>query len=114
MLQAVEHAQLSGGNEFAHFIRILRKEQAGVDQLESKIATVLADLGRLRLGPPSALKRPMLTRGDLDDVLTTMDRLRELNDSAAEMAPRDGDLVIIDIARRKDGSTVVFPATASA
>jgi hypothetical protein len=113
VLQAVEHSQISGGNEFAHFTRILRKEQAGIDQLESKIANVLADLGGLRLGPPSALKRPMLTRGDLDAVLTTMDRLRELKDSAAEMAPRNGDLVI-DIARRKDGSIVVFPATASA
>jgi hypothetical protein len=112
VLQAVEHAQLSDGNAFAHFIRILRKEQEGVDQLESKIASVLADLGRPRLGPPSALKRPMLTRGDLDAVLTTVDRLRELGDSAADMAPQDADIVI-DIARQKDGSIVVFPAAAS-
>jgi hypothetical protein len=113
VLQAVEHAQLSGDNEFAHFIRILKKQQAGVDQLESEIAGVLTDLGRLRLGPPSALKRPMLTRGDLDAVLATMDRLRELEDSAARMMHRDGD-VVIDIARRKDGSIVVLPATTSA
>jgi hypothetical protein len=113
VLQAVEHAQLSGGNEFAQFIRILGKQQAGVDQLESEIAGVLTDLGRLRLGPPSALKRPMLTRGDLDAVLTTMDRLRELEDSATGMMPRDGD-VVIDIARKQDGSIVVLPATASA
>jgi hypothetical protein len=33
-------------------------------------------------------------------------------DSAADMAPQDADIVI-DIARQKDGSIVVFPAAAS-
>lgn len=113
VLQAVEHAQLSDGNEFTNFSRFLKEEQASVDDLEVKIARVLADLGELRLGPPSAMKRPLITRGDYDTALRTVDRLRELKDLAANMTPQDGNLVI-DTALKRDGSIVVFPATASA
>lgn len=110
VLQAVEHAQNDPGNPFGNFVRALRRDQRGLDALESGIAAVLVRLSALELARPSG-RRPVFTTNEVDRLLRAAHHLHRLGDGVA-VDGRATD-VAIDIARDKDGSVVVFPAVAA-
>nr|WP_030119848.1 hypothetical protein [Streptomyces californicus] len=109
VLQAVEHAQSNDGNPFENFTRELRRDQQSLDEMESSIAGVLVRLSILELARPSGLRAPVFTPGEVDRLMSATHRIHQLgrgvtvNSRAADMA--------IEIARDKDGSVVVFPAS---
>lgn len=109
VLQAVEHAQSNDGNPFENFTRELRRDQQSLDEMESSIAGVLVRLSALELARPSGLRAPVFTPGEVDRLMSATHRIHQLgrgvtvNSRAADMA--------IEIARDKDGSVVVFPAS---
>ncbi|MFF9850490.1 hypothetical protein [Streptomyces litmocidini] len=107
VLQAVEHAQGDPGNLFGSFVRVLKRDQQRLDELESGIAGVLVRLSALELARPSGL-RPVFTTGEVDRLMRTAHRIRKLGDGVT-VNGRTPD-VSIEIARDKDGSVVVFPA----
>ena len=107
VLQAVEHAQLDPSNLFANFARALKADQQRLDELESGIAAVLVRLSTLELTGPHGW-RPVLSSGEVDDLMRAANRIHRLSDGAA-VDSRATD-VAIEIARNKDGSVVVFPA----
>lgn len=114
VLQAVEHAQMDPGNLFASFSRALKADQQRLDKLETSIAEVLVRLSTLELARsrgPRGLRSPVVKGGDVDHLLRTAYRIHELGEGAAlDSRPTD---VAIEIARSKDGSVVVFPASAA-
>ncbi|MHA7653796.1 hypothetical protein ACX9NE_17085 [Mycobacterium sp. ML4] len=112
VLQAVEHAQMDESNPFESFVRSLKADQQRVVELESDIAGVLQRLSSLRLTRPRGMREIMFTRGEVDALLNTSYRLRELAPSVSG-GGRKSD-VAIDIVRSADGSLVVLPATAVA
>lgn len=107
VLQAVEHAQSEPGNPFANFTRELKRDQQGLDALESGIAGVLVRLSALELARPNGL-RPVFTTGEVDRLMSAAHRIHQLGRGVtATGRPTD---VAIEIARDKDGSVTVFPA----
>jgi hypothetical protein len=107
VLQAVEHAQSDPGNPFENFTRALKRDQQGLDELESGIAGVLVRLSALELASPTGL-RPVFTTGEVERLMRAAYRIRKLGDGVT-VNSRTTD-VAIEIARSKDGSVVVFPA----
>lgn len=112
VLQAVEHAQMDKANPFESFVQSLKADQQRVAELEAGITDVLQRLSSLRLTRPRGIRDIMFTRGEVDELLSTSYRLRELASSAGE-GSRKSD-VAIDIVRSADGSVVVLPARAVA
>lgn len=111
VLQAVDHAQRDPGNPFENFSRALKADQERLDRLESSIADVLVRLSELQLARPKGLHSPVVRSGEADRLLRAAYRIHALGDGvAAENRPTD---VAIEIARSKDGSVVVLPATAA-
>ncbi|MFD7232467.1 hypothetical protein [Streptomyces sp. NPDC059881] len=107
VLQAVEHAQSEPGNPFENFTRELKRDQQGLDALESGIAGVLVRLSALELARPNGL-RPVFTTGEVDRLMSAAHRIHQLGRGVTVGGrPRD---VAIEIARDKDGSVTVFPA----
>jgi hypothetical protein len=111
VLQAVEHSQSTPANPFENFVRSLRADQQRVDQLEADIASVLLRLSSVELRSPSRLLDKLMTRGQVDDLLAAVYRLRELG----EGIPPEGRApdVVIEIAKQADGSILVLPAAAA-
>ncbi|MFF8413348.1 hypothetical protein [Streptomyces omiyaensis] len=107
ILQAVEHAQGDPGNPFESFVRVLRRDQERLDELESGIARVLVRLSALEPARPSGL-RPVFTTGEVDRLMRAAHLIRRLGDGVTPDG-RAAD-VAIEIARHQDGSVVVFPA----
>lgn len=109
VLQAVEHAQLSTGNTFPRFVEALKRDQQSVDELEANITGILNALARLRLHAPRRFVDKIMTRGEVEALLDRADLLRELaiSESVARAEPKD---IEIEVARKADGSVVVFPA----
>lgn len=112
VLQAVEHAQMDESNPFESFVQTLKADQQRVTELESGIADVLQQLSSLRLTRARGVRDIMFTRNEVDALLNTSYRLRELAPAVGE-GSRKSD-VAIDIVRSMDGSVVVLPATAVA
>lgn len=111
VLQAVEHAQMDPTNPFESFVRALKADQQRVTELESGIATVLQRLSTIQLDRSHGVRDVVFTKGEVDKLLRTSYRLRELG-AGAETGSRPSD-VAIEIARSADGSVVVFPAIAA-
>ncbi|MGC4960926.1 hypothetical protein [Gordonia sp. DT101] len=110
VLQAVEHAQLNEGNPFEGFVRTLQADQKNVDKLDNDIAHVLRQLASLQLDRSHGVRGFAFRAADVDKLLQTSDRLRDLGDRVpASGRPTD---VAIEIARESDGSIVVSPAIA--
>ncbi|MFE3517590.1 hypothetical protein [Streptomyces sp. NPDC059166] len=107
VLQAVEHAQKNPDNLFENFVRVLRRDQHGLDEMESDVAEVLVRLSALELARPNGL-RPVFTTSEVDRLMRATHRIHKLGDSA--MVDSRATDVAIEIARDKDGSVVVFPA----
>ncbi len=108
VLQAVEHSQMDESNPFESFVRTLKKDEQRVLELESGITEVLTRLSTLELTRSKRLvDKFLLTSGEVDHLLTTSYKLRELGDELPDSNPTD---VAIEIARERDGSIVVFPA----
>jgi hypothetical protein len=109
VLQAVEHAQKNPAKSFERFVGRLKTDQENIIKLESEISAVLAALGRLRIDRPHGIRDGMfITAGDVDQLLRTSYRLREFGDGV-DVNRRQPD-VAIEMARKADGSVVVFPA----
>jgi hypothetical protein len=111
ILQAVEHAQKDPGNPFENFVRALKADQQRIDQLESDIASVLVRVSALELTRSHRLKDLVVTPGDVDRLLRASHRIHELG-NGVEVSNRVSD-VAIEIARSRNGSLVVFPATSA-
>ncbi|MFC9184293.1 hypothetical protein ACFTZJ_27050 [Streptomyces globisporus] len=109
VLQAVEHAQSNEGNPFENFTRELRRDQQRLDEMESGIAGVLVRLSTLELARPSGLRAPVFTTGEVDRLMSAAHRIHQLG-RGVTVHSRTTD-VAIEIARDKDGSVVVFPAS---
>ena len=108
VLQAVEHAQMDASNPFESFVRTLKKDEQRVLELESGITEVLTRLSTLELiRSKKFADKFLLTSGEVDHLLRTSYKLRELGEDLPSDNPTD---VAIEIARDRDGSIVVFPA----
>lgn len=111
VLQAVDHAQRDPGNLFENFSRALKADEERLDRLESNIANVLLRLSELQLARPRGWHSPVVTSGEADRLLRAAYRIHALGDGASiNTRPVD---VAIEIARSKDGSVVVLPASAA-
>lgn len=111
ILQAVEHAQMDPSNPFESFVRALKADQKRVTDLESGIAALLQGLSMLQLDRSHGMRDVVFTASEVDTLLRTSYRLRELGEGvSADLRPSD---VAIEIARSTDGSVVVFPAIAA-
>ncbi|MGC0362103.1 exonuclease VII small subunit [Rhodococcus sp. 27YEA15] len=108
VLQAVEHAQMDQENPFESFTRALKGDQQRVSKLESGIAAFLLGLGELKVDRSHGVRDFVFKSSEVDKLLRTAYLLRELGDGA-ELSDHDSD-VAIEIARKSDGSVVVFPA----
>jgi hypothetical protein len=111
VLQAVEHAQMDPANPFESFVRALKADQQRVMELESGIAGVLLRLSTLQLDRSHGVRDVVFTKREVDKLLRTSYRLRELG-VGVETGARPCN-VAIEIARSADGSVVVFPALAA-
>lgn len=107
VLQAAQHAQLDAGNLFENFTRLLNASSRRIDELESGINDVLRQLSAIEVDRSHGLLDVAFSAGDVDKLLRTTYRLRELGERVDSDRP-DGD-VAIEIARNADGSVVVFP-----
>ncbi|WP_396908634.1 hypothetical protein [Mycolicibacterium sp.] len=108
VLQAVEHSQLDPSNPFEAFVGALKRDQQRVTELESGIAAVLQGLATLKLDRSHGVRDVVFSRGEVDQLLRTSYRLRELGAGVA--AIDDKSDVAIEIVRDNDGSVVVLPA----
>ncbi|MFI2357353.1 hypothetical protein ACH5AG_22050 [Streptomyces anulatus] len=107
VLQAVEHAQNNPGNVFETFTRELKRDQQGLDELESGIAAVLLRLSALELARPNGL-RPVFTPGEVDRLMRAAHRINRLGENVTVNSSATD--VTIEVVRNRDGSVVVFPA----
>ncbi|MFZ0831640.1 MAG: hypothetical protein WAM92_00880 [Mycobacterium sp.] len=112
VLQAVEHAQMESSNPFENFVRALKADQKRVTDLESGIADVRRRLSTVQLDRSHGVRDVVFTRAEVDKLLQTSYRLRQLADGV-DSGDRAAD-VAIEIAQSSDESVVVFPATAAA
>lgn len=108
VLQAVEHAQKDPSNPFERFVARLKAAQEDVIKLESDIADVRRTLGRLQLDRSHGVGAVYMHMGDVDHLLRTSRRLRELGEGVDDSGQQSD--VAIEMARNADGSVVVFPA----
>jgi hypothetical protein len=112
VLQAVEHAQKSPDKTFVRFTAMLKDEQATVDEVETTLRALLADIADLRLRAPNKhLTDRLLTRGEADELLKWPGRLREL---AAEESVPAAELTDIEVGlvHHRDGKLRVLPMAA--
>jgi hypothetical protein len=111
VLQAVDHAQTGTGNPFESFVRELKSDQQRLDKLETDIATVLIRLSSLELTRPHRRRDLVFMANEVDQLMRVARLVRDLGDGV-EPQGRDTD-VAIEIARKQDGSVIVFPAAAA-
>lgn len=112
VLQAVEHAQMDPKNLFETFVGALKRDQKRVTELEAGIVDVLRRLSTLEVDRPHGMRDLFFTPNEVDTLLRTAYRLRELG-AGAERADRPFDIAI-EMVQNTDGSVVVLPATAAA
>lgn len=107
VLQATQHAQLNPGNSFESFTKVLNAGSERLNQLESGINDVLRRLSTIEVDRSKGLRDFAFSAGEVDKMLRTTYRLRELGE---RLKPDSRADVAIEIARSSDGSVVVFPA----
>ena len=101
-------AQKDPSNPFERFVARLKADQEDVIKLESEIAAVLRTLGTLQLDRTHGIRDVVFTPGEVDHLLRTSRRLRELGEGVDD-SDRQSD-VAIEMVQNADGSVVVFPA----
>lgn len=108
VIQAAQHAQLNPTNPLKYFGRALASDQDDIRRLEARISDVMSGLGAVRLDRARGIRdRIALPTGDVDLILRTTDRLRELGPIQVDERQRD---VAIEVAQYVDGSVTVYPA----
>lgn len=110
VLQAVEHAQRDEGNPFENFMRALKSDQRKLDELAEGYSTFVQQLADMKLDRSHGVRDVAIMSRDVDKLIDTGMRLRELPDRMPTTQPRSD--VAIEIAQKSDGSLVVFPAYA--
>lgn len=111
VLQAVDHSQGDDTNPFEHFVQSVKNDHQRVDELEAGLRSVLLRLSALQLRAPSRLRETLMPRSDVDALMRASYRLRDL--SAGVNPAGSASDVVIEIAKSKDGSLLVLPATAA-
>ena len=111
ILQGVEAGQSDPDNQFENFVRSLNDDQQRILDLEGRIGNVLLRLSALELRSPKGLMEQVMTRKQVDGLLETSYRLRELG--AGVGAVRPGQEVVIEIEKHSDGTLLVLPARAA-
>ncbi|WP_230594079.1 hypothetical protein [Rhodococcoides fascians] len=108
VLQAVEQAQSDPENLFEGFARALKKHKKRVDAVQQRINTLLLRLSSLEIDRTRGVRDFVFTSSQVDELLRTSRRVRELQDSVDNVGPQPD--VAIEIARKSDGSLIVLPA----
>ncbi|GAA3025671.1 hypothetical protein GCM10010528_04460 [Gordonia defluvii] len=110
LLQAVEHAQLDEGNLFESFAASLQKDQRKLDELVRDFGGFLRQLGGYRVDRSHGIGSVAFRASEVDKLLDTNHRLREL---PTQILPESGGTndVAIEVARAIDGALTVFPLT---
>lgn len=111
VLQAVEAAQGDPSNKFENFTRRLRADARELNDIKAGLSRVLTQLSTLRIDRTHGVRDFVFSSGEVDKLLQTSYRLRELG-HRAEPVNHHPD-VAIDIVRSKDGSVVVLPGVAA-
>lgn len=111
VLQAVEAGQSDEANPFGNFVQSLKEDQRKIDELETRVHTVLLRLSSLELRSPKRLIDKVMTRKQVDNLLDTSYRLRALG-SGYNAATQAADIVI-EIEKHDDGTLLVLPSRAS-
>lgn len=108
VLQAVDHGQSGASNVFENFARRLHADQKSIDELERTISSVLLRLSTMEIRSPRRRLDSLMTRGQVDELLETTYRLRDLGTRVHVANSKDD--VVIQIAKHRDGSLLVLPA----
>lgn len=111
ILQGVEAGQSDPDNQFENFVRSLNDDQQRIIDLEARIENVLLRLSTLEMRSPKRLIDKVMTRKQVDILLETSYRLRELGAGVGPVASNQE--VIIDIEKHSDGTLLVLPARAA-
>lgn len=111
VLQGVEAGQSDLDNPFEHFISSLKLDQHRIDELEGRISAVLLRLSALELQAPQGIFDTLMSRHQVDDLLSTSYRLRALGDTINTSSPTAE--AIIEMEKHSDGTLLVLPARAS-
>lgn len=108
VLQGVEAGQNDPDNQFENFARSLKTDQHRIDELETRIGGVLLRLSALELQTPKRLVDKFMTRKQVDSLLESSYRLRELGDEVDTVSSTAE--VVIEIEKHRDGTLLVLPA----
>ena len=108
LLQGVEAGQSNPDNQFENFVRSLKDDQQRILDLEARIDDVLRRLSELEVRSPQRLIDKVMTRKQVDSLLETSYRLRDLGAEAGALAPNQE--VVIEIEKHSDGTLLVLPA----
>jgi hypothetical protein len=111
ILQGVEAGQSDPDNPFASFTRSLGDDMQRILELEARIDSVLLRLSALEVRSPKRLIDKVMTRKQVDTLLETSYRLRDLGMGVGAVAPNQE--VVIEIEKHSDGTLLVLPARAA-
>ena len=111
LLQGVEAGQSDPDNQFENFVRSLNADQQRVLDLEARIDNVLIRLSALEVRSPKRLIDKVMTRKQVDGLLETSYRLRDLGAGVGAVASTQE--VVIEIEKHSDGTLLVLPARAA-
>jgi hypothetical protein len=111
LLQGVEAGQSDPDNPFESFVRSLKDDEQRIHELEARIDNVLLRLSGLEVRSPKRLIDQVMTRKQVDSLLETSYRLRDLGVGVGVAAPTSE--VVIEIEKHSDGTLLVLPARAS-
>jgi hypothetical protein len=112
LLQGVEAGQSDPDNQFENFVRSLNDDQQRILELEARIDHVLLRLSELELRSPKRLIDKVMTRKQVDSLLETSYRLRDLGAGVVGATAPDHE-VVIEIEKHSDGTLLVLPARAA-
>lgn len=108
VLQGVEAGQSDPDNPFENFVHSLKNDQQRIFDLEARIDRVLLRLSALEVRSPKRLIDKVMTRKQVDGLLKTSYRLRDLEARVSAAGP--GTDVVIEIEKHSDGTLLVLPA----
>lgn len=111
LLQGVEAGQSDPENQFENFVRSLNADQQRVLDLESRIDKVLLRLSALEVRSPKRMIDRVMTRKQVDSLLETSYRLRDLGAGVGTVGSNQE--VVIEIEKHSDGTLLVLPARAA-
>lgn len=111
LLQGVEAGQSDPDNQFENFVRSLNADQQRILDLEARIEGVLVRLSRLEVRSPSRWHSQLIPRKQVESLLETTYRLRELGDGV--VATTSNHEVVIEMEKHCDGTLLVLPAHAA-